>query len=117
MYIQIAVIIIISALFYIFGKRHTGFSILLGGVVCIVPNLYFALRLFTHTGAQKVRQIMKAFYFGEMIKFLLTIIFFYVVLKYLNVEKIPFFTGFIIAQITFWLVVLVYSNSGGYKQT
>jgi ATP synthase protein I len=109
-YIQATVVSIVSALLYLYGRADWSFSLFLGGMVCVLPNLYFAYKLFLQTGAQDIRLIVKAFYFGEIVKFLLTILFFYIAFKYLNVSKLPFFIGFFIAQFSFGVGALLLRN-------
>jgi ATP synthase protein I len=105
-FIQAAVILLIASLFSIFGKGNAGLSILLGGMICITPNLYFAHKLFYRTGAQAAYQIIRSFYWGELIKILLTVLLFYLVFKFLVINKILLFVGYILAQITFWFASL-----------
>ncbi len=48
------------------------YSVLLGGLISIAPNSYFARRAFQHRGARAVTQIARGFYQGEAGKFVMT---------------------------------------------
>src|SRR3989344_4487738 len=78
-------------------------SVLLGGMCCVLPNLYFARRFFRRVGAKFAKEIVKAFYWGEVIKFIWTGSLVILVLKCVSVNMLPFMTGFIGAQFGVWL--------------
>ena len=48
------------------------YSILLGGFISIVPNGYFAWKVFRFRGAQNTALIVKSFYAGETGKLIMT---------------------------------------------
>lgn len=48
------------------------YSALLGGLIAIAPNMFFARQAFRLRGAQVTRHIAQAFYLGETGKFVLT---------------------------------------------
>lgn len=50
----------------------TAYSVLLGGLISVVPGYYFARQAFRFRGARFARHIAQAFYVGETGKFLLT---------------------------------------------
>ena len=52
------------------------YSILLGGFISIVPNGYFAWKVFRFRGAQSTALIVKSFYAGETGKLIMTGVFF-----------------------------------------
>lgn len=58
---------------------------LVGGLIAVLPNLLFATLAFAKAGASAARQIQKAFYLGETLKWLLTIVLFVLVYLYLKV--------------------------------
>jgi ATP synthase protein I len=102
---QIVIVLIISGLLLVFSKE-VALSFLGGGFICIIPNAYFAHKLFAKTGAQATRAIITSFYLGEVVKFVITIILFVVAFKFLNVNKLAIFIGYIVALFTFWLTAL-----------
>ncbi len=53
-----------------------GYSGLLGGLIALVANLYFAHRAFRYFGARSIRSVVQSFWSGEMGKLILTAVLF-----------------------------------------
>jgi ATP synthase protein I len=71
-------------------------SALAGGLVAVVPQAYFAYRLFSQRGARAAQQVARAGYAGEVVKFLLTIAGFAMVFTLLRpIEGWAVFAGYI----------------------
>ena len=51
-------------------------SIVLGGLISVVPNAYFARQVFRFAGAKYAREVARAFYLGESGKYLATMLLF-----------------------------------------
>ena len=94
--IQIFSVLLLSLVFWIWKGNNAAYSAVFGGVTVILPNFYFARRLFVQTGARAVKKIMRVFYTGEAMKLLLTAVFCVLILKWTPVSGLPFFAGFII---------------------
>jgi ATP synthase protein I len=55
------------------GYRYdVGLSFLLGGILHLLPNIYFARQLYRYSGAVDVQRIAQSVYRGEVGKFLMT---------------------------------------------
>ena len=48
------------------------YSVLIGGLIYIIPNMYFAFYAFRYCGAQAAQYVLMSFYRGEIGKFLLS---------------------------------------------
>ncbi len=48
------------------------YSALLGGLIAVVPNIYFASLAFRYSGARAANDVAKSLYVGEVGKFVLT---------------------------------------------
>ncbi len=48
------------------------YSLVLGGLVAVLPQAYFAARVFRHRGAQSANAIAKSSYSGEVGKYILS---------------------------------------------
>ena len=44
------------------------YSVLLGGLISIIPGAYFAFRVFLYTGARSMEKMVRNAYFAELIK-------------------------------------------------
>ena len=88
----------------------SGYSAALGGLVCVVPNAYFARALFLHGGARAAKQIVNGFYRGEALKLMLSAALFTLVFKCFKVDPPGFFVAYIAAQMMFWFAPLIVVN-------
>ncbi|MCB1828281.1 MAG: ATP synthase subunit I [Coxiellaceae bacterium] len=104
--IQAIPVIMISALLLIYS-RQIAFSFLLGGMVCVLPNLYFARRFCLRTGAQNPRALLNDLYRAEIGKLILTAFTFWLIFSCIPVTIAPVFIGFITAQVAFWVSLLL----------
>jgi ATP synthase protein I len=68
---QFIAVVFITAAGYVTRDLIVAYSLLLGGLICAVPNAYFTLRAFRYRGASATQQIVRDFYVGEGIKLLL----------------------------------------------
>ncbi len=100
---QLIVILVCSLLAYYLGDLHALISAVLGGLVCLVPGLLFAIHFFRYKGAQQISKIMSAFYLGEVVKLILTGVLFVVVFINYKVNPSAFFITFIAVQMLYWL--------------
>lgn len=69
----------------------------------MLPNIYLYRRVFAFNGASQAKHIVKAFYWGEAIKFLLIGAGFFCALFLPGVRPQALFIGFVVTQMTFWL--------------
>lgn len=68
-----------------------GYSFLIGGLIFILPNMYFAAKVFRYSGAQMATQVTQSFYRAESGKFVISLVFFAVVfsvVKPLNITAL-----------------------------
>ena len=99
------VVITVTALF--FGVI-AAYSVLLGGLICLVPNCYFAYRAFKFRGARAARDIVRSFYVGEAGKLMLTAILFAIVFSSVKpLNALALFLGFGAIQLVNWLVPIL----------
>lgn len=92
--------------------NQAALSALLGGLVCTLPNAYFARKMFEYAGARAAKQIVNNFYKGEGLKIALSIILFTVALKFFNIIPLVFFIVYLVVQMVFWFAPLMFT---GYK--
>ena len=92
------------------ANTKAALSVLLGGVVGIIPNVIFARKLFKHQGARAARQIVNGFYTGEALKLLLSIFLFTIVFALCKVQAGIFFATYILILMTHWFIPWVVVN-------
>jgi len=89
------VVVVVSALitYFIWGVTHFQ-SVIIGGFVVIIPNVFFALKAFRYAGARSSKKVLESFYSGEKMKMLIMAILIALTFKMLTIEPIAFFTSF-----------------------
>jgi ATP synthase protein I len=105
-YLQLLAVLSISALFWLFSGQKIGCSVLTGGMAYGVPNLLFVWHVFRYAGAKQMTQFMTAFFYGEMLKLILSGLLFLLVVKYLPTSLLFVLIGLIAAMMSFWTVCL-----------
>lgn len=100
---QLAGVIALALLAFILRGLTSGFSVLLGGLAYVLPNLIFVWRVFRFAKASEMTQFMAAFFIGEMIKLVLAAFLFLMIVKTLPVSLLSELVGFIGAIVSFWL--------------
>lgn len=109
-FLQLGVTLIIATLFALTNNANAAVSAILGGLVYIIPNAYFALTLFKHQGARAAKQIVKGFYKGEALKLILTILLFTAVFLLYRVSPLAFFVSYITVLMTHWFTPCIIVN-------
>jgi ATP synthase protein I len=70
---QLAASVIIAAIFLIFAGFVTFYSGLLGGLISVAANWFFASQAFRFGGARNAKKIVRSFMTGEIGKFIIVI--------------------------------------------
>jgi ATP synthase protein I len=88
--------VLLALLFWGIGGRISGFSALLGGLICLLPNAYLALRLTLPRSDRGASGLVRAAYIGELGKIVLTVLLFGLVFSLVRpIDPLALFTGFI----------------------
>jgi ATP synthase protein I len=70
--VQTIVLMVVTGSALMLLGTVSAYSVLLGGMISIIPNAYFASKVFRHSGARAMEQIVRSAYLGEIIKLALT---------------------------------------------
>jgi len=93
-------------------KRDLALTALLGGMICALPNMYFARQLFTKRRIAEAGLLLRSAYIAEIIKLGLAIALMAIVLiNYKEVHPITLFVTYFIAHSCMWAVPLFKSLS------
>ena len=97
---QLVTSAVLSMLFWGIGGRIAGYSALLGGLTCVIPNAFLALRLVAPRRDAGARSLVRAAYIGELGKFALTVLMFSLVFTLVRpIAAGPLFTGYVAATL------------------
>ncbi|MGL5741917.1 MAG: ATP synthase subunit I [Legionella sp.] len=108
--VQLGVTLIIATVSAIALNANAAISALLGGMVCFVPNAYFAIKLFKYEGARSARQIVNSFYKGEALKIVISVFLFTAVFLLFKITPLVFFASYIMILMTHWFAPLIIVN-------
>lgn len=91
-------------------NMNSAYSVILGGLVCIIPNAYFAIKVFKYQGARAAKQIVNGFYKGEALKIIISILLFTAVFVLCRITPLAFFASYIIVLMTHWFAPWIIVN-------
>jgi ATP synthase protein I len=98
--LQLGLSVVVAMLFWGLKGYVSGYSALLGGLTCVIPNAFLALRLTVPRQDPGAGALMRAAYVGELGKLALTIIMFIMVFSLVRpLAAGALFAGFIAAQL------------------
>lgn len=99
-----------------FSSWINAYSLLIGGLICLIPGTLFARRAFKYRGARSAVLIVKELYKGEMLKLVLTGAGFALSFIYVNpLNVVALFSGFVLVHITGVFMFVRISNSDRYN--
>lgn len=107
---QLLFVLLISGLCAVFYGTQAAKSALLGGMVYLIPNALFAIKLFKYQGARAAKQIVNSFYKGEAIKIGLSMLLFTAVFIWVKIIPLAFFSAYILVLMTHWFAPLILVN-------
>jgi len=97
---QIGIGAVLAAVLWGVYGNVAGYSALLGGLACVVPNAFLALRLAVPRRDPGARSLIRAAYIGELGKLALTVLIFSIVFTLVQpLAAAALFAGFIAAQL------------------
>ena len=97
---QLGLSVVLAMLFWGIGGRVPGYSAMLGGLICVVPNAFLALRLVVPRRDPGPGALVRAAYIGELGKLALTVLMFGIAFTLVRpLAAWPLFAGFIGAQL------------------
>ena len=70
--LQLAVTVLAGMLGWLWKGPVAGYSALLGGMIALLPNLYFTYKAFRYFGARSIKATVQSIWSGEMGKLFLT---------------------------------------------
>jgi len=89
-------------------KREWALSVLMGGLICVLPNMYFARQLFARRHSVRLPGLAWSAYGVEIIKIVLTLALFAVVfLQYKEVHPVALLVTYLAAHSCNWAVPLM----------
>ncbi len=103
--IQLLVTLLVAVVSLAFNSLQAAYSALVGGGISTVATLYFASTVFSVRIGSPAAKIARAFYVGEVVKMLLTVILLSVALLWFDVSPLPLLLAYMAALMAYWLAL------------
>ncbi len=111
---QLGLTVVLAMLFWGTDGRVSGYSALLGGLTCVIPNAFLALRLAVPRRDPGASALVRAAYIGELGKLALTVLMFGMVFSLVRpLAAGSLFAGFIAAQLVTFSGFLMRDRNNG----
>lgn len=102
-FIELAALVLTAALWALVDVE-TARSIAGGGLIALIPHMYFTYQAFRFRGARAMRRVTHAFYRGEAGKFLLTCVLFALVFMLMKpAQPLVLLLSFVAWQLLNWI--------------
>jgi len=99
-YVQLVITVVIALLSYAFCGLIIAYSVFLGSIVYILPNIYFVRSALKYVEPQTPQSILSRFYIGEGQKFLLAMAMFAICFALIkSLHAVSFFAAYILIMI------------------
>ncbi len=99
--LQLAVSLLTALVAWGWQGPLAGYSALLGGMIALLPNVYFTYKAFRYFGARSVKAIVQSFWSGAMGKLILTAALFALVFAGVEQVSVPaLFVGYMLVLCT-----------------
>jgi ATP synthase protein I len=102
---QLAMALAVGGVAWAVGGAGSGLAALVGGLINVVASLYFALQVFSG-GVRPAQSVLRSFYIGEVVKFLITAALFGVAVALWRLDVLPLLAGFGLTLVVYWLALL-----------
>lgn len=99
---QVALTALVVAIAAWISGTEAAVSAATGGGIGIVAGLYQGLRMFSVDAGQNPEGFMRSVYVSEALKVVTTVALMIVAIKLLQVQLLPFFSGYIAIYIVYW---------------
>ncbi len=109
LYMQVLMALLVASGFFLADGWRNAVSPLLGSGIALLPNLYFAYKIYL-VRHQEAQRIVNAFYAGETAKLILTVALFTIVLQSPSVNILTLLVGYIAVLSVFWFALLYWRD-------
>ena len=110
--IQMGLTAFIASILFLSSGFDDALSASIGGMIAILPNYLFFIRLFPNTSSADT--FIKMFYLNEIVKLVLTIALFILAFGVLKAQFGPLFGTYILMLTTYWIGLAYLGKSPQY---
>ena len=107
---QSIIAIVLTLFFTLYSGKYSGISAFYGGMICLFPGMVFAFLAFRYAGASQNKLVVRSFNKGSKLKFIFTIVLFFVVYKWPNLQPLPLLISYVVTLMAQWPVIILVSR-------
>lgn len=102
--------IVLTLFFMLYSGKYSAISAVYGSLICILPGMIFAFLAFRYAGASKNKLVVRSFNKGSKLKFIFTIVLFFVVYKWPNLQPLPLLISYVVTLMAQWPIIILVSR-------
>jgi ATP synthase protein I len=102
-----AILIVVIASLGLLKNYQVAIALLSGGMAVYLANLYFVFKVFSKSGAQASKQVVRAFYLGETLKIIISVSLLVIAFILLPGFEMFVLVGYISALLLQWLTPVI----------
>ena len=107
--LQVLIAMLIASGFFVLGGWKNAMSPFLGSIVALLPNCYFAYRMYLSRNWD-ANKIVRSFYASESKKLFLTAALFAMVFQIPDVNLLTLLIGYVAVLSVFWFALILWRN-------
>jgi ATP synthase protein I len=109
LYAQVLIAALVASGFLMIGGWKYAFSPMIGSGVALLPNLYFAYKIYL-ARHREAKAVLNVFYAGETAKLILTVALFSIVLQIPSVDFLTLLIGYMAVLSVFWFALILWRD-------
>ena len=108
---QISTVLLAGVLVWMMAGWLAAGSAAVGGLIALLPNLYFSLKFGLRDDRRTAKEVVSRFYSAEVTKLILTAGLFMAVFQLPGIRVAPLIGGYMTTLTVFWFALLVRGNN------
>ena len=109
LFYQSLIAIVLTLVFTLYSGLYSGISALYGGLICVFPGMVFAFLVFRYAGASQNERVVRSFNKGSKLKFIFTIVLFFMVYRWPNLQPLPLLISYVVTLMGQWPIIIFVS--------
>ncbi len=107
--LQALIAVLVASGFFVLGGWKNALSPVLGSIVALLPNYFFAYKVFLSRNMD-AKRIVRSFYAGESTKIILTAVLFTMVFQVPDLNLLTLLVGYLAVLSVFWFALVLWRN-------
>lgn len=105
--VQLVVMLVLTTIVFVVGGVCAAKSALTGAFAFIIPSTIFGCMVCQYKGAREAKKIVRAFYKGESIKIIFSVLLFAIIFNFIKIMPLVFFCVYFCMQVATWFAFFI----------